>query len=63
LFNAQTEAALIEAVETFEHYQKKFDSEYMRSHAAQFSPQVFAKRYLEFLTACQEKSSLPKLKV
>ncbi|AFZ02239.1 glycosyltransferase [Calothrix sp. PCC 6303] len=63
LFNAQTEAALIEAVETFEYYQKKFDSEYMRSHAAQFAPQVFAKRYLEFLTACQEKSSLPKLKV
>jgi glycosyltransferase involved in cell wall biosynthesis len=63
LFDAQTETALIEAVEIFEQSQKKFDPEYMRSHAAQFSPQVFASRYLEFLTACQEKSSLPKLQV
>lgn len=63
LFDAQTETALIEAVEIFEQSQKKFDPEYMRSHAAQFSPQVFASQYLEFLTACEEKSSLPKLKV
>ncbi|MBW4674050.1 MAG: glycosyltransferase [Desmonostoc geniculatum HA4340-LM1] len=54
-FRTQTEAALVEAVEKFEIYQGSFNSEYMRSHAAQFSPQVFADRYLDFVNKCNEK--------
>ncbi len=54
-FRTQTEAALVEAVEKFEVYQGSFNFEYMRSHAAQFSPQVFADRYLDFVNKCNEK--------
>ncbi|MDF5711130.1 MAG: glycosyltransferase [Nostoc sp. S4] len=54
-FRTQTQAALVEAVEKFEVYQGSFNSEYMRSHAAQFSPQVFAARYLDFVNKCNEK--------
>ena len=57
LFKVQTEAALIEAVKTFEAYEGKFDPEYARTHAAQFSPTVFARKYLNFLDACKEKTS------
>ncbi|MDZ8237832.1 MAG: glycosyltransferase [Nostoc sp. ChiQUE01a] len=55
LFRTQTEAALVEAVEKFELYQASFNCEYMRSHAAQFSQQVFADRYLDFVNKCNEK--------
>ena len=54
-FKAQTAAALVEAVEKFEIYQDLFNPEYTRSHAAQFSEQVFGERYLDFLNKCKEK--------
>jgi len=54
-FRTQTEAALVEAVEEFEVHQGSFNCEYMRSHAAQFSPRVFAARYLDFVSKCNEK--------
>ncbi|MEA5557919.1 glycosyltransferase [Nodularia spumigena] len=57
-FRTQTEAAVMEAVEKFEIYQNAFNLEYMRSHASQFSLQVFAERYLKFIEQCnQEKTS------
>ena len=59
----QTEAALVEAVEKFEVYQDLFNPEYMRSHAAQFSPQIFADRYLDFLNKCKEKRPFIAVKV
>ncbi|YAF97414.1 MAG: glycosyltransferase [Nodularia sp. CChRGM 3473] len=59
-FKTQTEAALMEAVEKFEMYQNSFNLEYVRSHAAQFSPQVFAKHYLKFLDECNEKKLSPE---
>ncbi len=58
LFWEQSEAALIEATEIFEDYQGKFNAEYARAHAAQFSCQVFAQRYLEFLHKCIEQKAL-----
>ena len=54
LFKEQTQSALVEAVETFEAYQGKFDPEYTRSHAEQFNVQIFAQRYLEFLSRCHQ---------
>ncbi|HYW20037.1 MAG TPA: glycosyltransferase [Nodularia sp. (in: cyanobacteria)] len=57
-FSTQTEASVIEAVEKFEMYQSSFNPEYMRSHASQFSVQVFADRYLKFIDKChKEKTS------
>ncbi len=53
-FKMQTEAALVEAVEKFEMYQDTLNPEYMRSHAAQFSPQIFAQHYLNFIEECQK---------
>jgi glycosyltransferase involved in cell wall biosynthesis len=58
-FGAQTTAALVEAVEKFEAYQGVFNPECARTHAAQFAPQIFAERYLEFLKrSLQEFDSL-----
>nr|WP_208492259.1 glycosyltransferase [aff. Roholtiella sp. LEGE 12411] len=54
-FKKQTEEALVAAVEKFEMYEGLFSPEYMRSHAAQFSPQIFAERYLDFLEKCNAK--------
>lgn len=48
-FTQQTTAALIEAVEKFEAYQGCFNSEYARTHAAQFAPKTFTEHYLSFL--------------
>ena len=53
-FKEQTAAALIAAVEKFEMYQNAFNPEYLRSHAAQFSPEIFAQRYLDFLNKCHK---------
>lgn len=61
-FNQQTQASLIEAVETFEANREKFNPEYARKHAAQFSQQVFASRYLEFVHKCEQKSNKRELK-
>jgi glycosyltransferase involved in cell wall biosynthesis len=55
LFGEQTETALIDAVAMFEDYQGKFVPEYARNHAAQFSPEIFAKLYLGFLDMCLER--------
>lgn len=55
LFEEQKEASLIGATETLEASYSKFNPEYIRSHAAQFSSQIFAQRYLEFLQTCIEK--------
>ncbi len=54
-FRTQTEEALVAAVEKFEMHEGLFNPEYMRSHAAQFSPQIFAERYLDFLEKCNAK--------
>ncbi|WP_414548736.1 glycosyltransferase [Anabaena sp. CCY 0017] len=54
-FKTQTEAAVMEAVEKFEIYQNSFNPEYMRSHASQFSSQVFAERYLKFIDQCYKQ--------
>ncbi len=59
LFEEQTEAALVEAVKEFEVYEGKFDFEYLKKHAAKFSSQVFAQSYLEFVSLCKEKKSVP----
>jgi hypothetical protein len=45
----------VEAVEKFEAYQDFLKYEYIRLHSTQFSQQVFANRYLDFLNQCQEK--------
>jgi glycosyltransferase involved in cell wall biosynthesis len=54
-FRVPIEAALVEAVEKFETYQGAFNPEYIRSHAAQFRPQIFAERYLDFLDRCNNQ--------
>ncbi|MBU7582487.1 MAG: glycosyltransferase [Nostoc sp. TH1S01] len=53
-FPEQTVAALTATVEKFEMYRNVFNPEYLRSHAVQFSPQVFAQRYLDFLNKCHK---------
>ena len=52
LFSPQTEDALVEAVEVFEARQGELVAEVARSQAANFSPEVFKKRYLTFLESC-----------
>ncbi len=63
LFKEQTQTALVEAVESFEAYQGKFDPEYLRSHAAQFSVSIFAQRYLDFLNTCNQKKTVSPMMV
>ncbi|MEO0686507.1 MAG: glycosyltransferase family 4 protein, partial [Cyanobacteria bacterium J06649_11] len=60
-FPKQTEASLIEAVEKFEANREKFSPEYASKHAAQFSKQMFASRYLSFVHRCEEKSHKRKI--
>ncbi len=60
-FPKQTEASLIEAVETFEAKAGKFNPEYAKEHAAQFSKQMFASRYLNFVHTCEEKNDKRKI--
>lgn len=55
LFSPQTEDGLVEAVEVFEARQGEFVAEVARSHAVNFSPDVFKKRYLAFLDSCLEE--------
>jgi len=58
-FYAQTVAALVDAVKNFEAYHGMLNPECVRAHAAQFSPKIFAERYLAFLeNCCQEFPSL-----
>lgn len=58
-FKEQTEEALVDAIEKFEVYQGKFNPEYARVHAAEFSPQMFAQRYLDFLNKCIQTRPSP----
>ena len=60
-FQKQSPASLIEAVETFEAKAGKFNPEYAKKHAAQFSKQMFASRYLNFVHTCEEKSNKRKI--
>ncbi|MBF2015002.1 MAG: glycosyltransferase [Rivularia sp. T60_A2020_040] len=61
-FNQQTEASLMEAVETFEANREKFNPEYARKHATQFSKEMFASRYLDFVHTCEQKSNKREIK-
>jgi len=54
-FQKQTEAALIEAVETFEVYETKFNPECARNNALAFAPEIFAERYVNFINQCCQK--------
>ncbi|MEA5619003.1 glycosyltransferase [Cronbergia sp. UHCC 0137] len=56
-YRVQTEAALVEAVEKFEAYNDVLSYDYIKSHAAQFSRQIFAQKYLEFLYQCEKEKS------
>jgi glycosyltransferase involved in cell wall biosynthesis len=56
LFSSQTEAALVEAVQTFETYQGQFDPVTVRSHALKFAPHIFQERYQSFVQQCIEQS-------
>jgi glycosyltransferase involved in cell wall biosynthesis len=58
LFSPQTEAALIEAVQTFETYQGQFDPVTVRSHALKFAPNIFQERYQSFVQQCLEQFDL-----
>jgi glycosyltransferase involved in cell wall biosynthesis len=60
-FQEQSEASLIEAVETFEAKAGKFNPEYARKHATQFSKQMFTSRYLNFVHKCEEKNNKRKI--
>lgn len=51
-FPSQTEAALIEAIESFETSQRLFNPQMARLNATQFDPKTFASRYLGFLERC-----------
>lgn len=61
-FSAQTDDALVKAVETFQKFQHQINPESCRQQAAKFTPKVFATSYLTFLEQCYkdfiQKSSL-----
>ena len=54
-FGVQTQSALVEAVEKFEAQIGKFNPEYARSHAAKFSPKVFAQSYVDFVNSKSDR--------
>ena len=55
LFFEQTEAAIVDAVNTFEQYQSTLNADLVRSHALSFSPSVFQDRYQAFLERCYKE--------
>lgn len=57
-FKEQTEEALVDTIKQFEIYQGKLNPECARVHAAQFSPQIFAQRYLDFLNKCTQNLTI-----
>ncbi|KAB8317552.1 glycosyltransferase family 4 protein [Tolypothrix campylonemoides VB511288] len=57
-FKEQTEEALVDTIKQFEIYQGKLSPESARVHAAQFSPQIFAQRYLDFLNKCTQNLTI-----
>jgi glycosyltransferase involved in cell wall biosynthesis len=54
LFQTQSAAALVDAVETFEALQSAFNPEKTRLNATLFAPKVFSDRYLTFLEHCYQ---------
>ncbi|MBW4576685.1 MAG: glycosyltransferase [Aphanothece sp. CMT-3BRIN-NPC111] len=61
-FFDQTEAALMEAVKTFEASQEAFNPEAARLHASGFAPKIFENCYLAFIERCHQEfgSATPK---
>lgn len=59
-FGAQSELDLMEAVKTFETYEKIFNPEIARSQAAKFAPTIFEKRYLAFVDRCYGRFKIRK---
>ncbi|OKH40746.1 glycosyl transferase family 1 [[Phormidium ambiguum] IAM M-71] len=55
LFQEQSVPAIVDAVKTFITYEGKFNPEVARSHAANFSPDIFKQRYLEFVDRCHSQ--------
>jgi glycosyltransferase involved in cell wall biosynthesis len=55
LFQQQTAAALVDAVEKFERHQSQLQPEVLRSHALKFSPPIFRQRYRAFLEGCYQE--------
>ncbi|XGV94986.1 MAG: glycosyltransferase [Leptolyngbya sp. BL-A-14] len=55
LFYEQTEAAIVDAVKSFERYQTVLNPAVARSHALSFSPDVFQTRYQTFLNRCRQE--------
>jgi glycosyltransferase involved in cell wall biosynthesis len=53
-FSEQTEAALIEAVKTFEASLKRFSPENAYINATRFTPQSFESRYFAFVEHCRQ---------
>ncbi|HEY9704636.1 MAG TPA: glycosyltransferase [Allocoleopsis sp.] len=54
-FTEQTENSLIQAVETFEQMHGSFNPENARINAMDFSPGIFANKYINFLQNCQQE--------
>ncbi|HEY9848849.1 MAG TPA: glycosyltransferase [Leptolyngbyaceae cyanobacterium] len=59
-FGAQSELDIVEAVKTFEIYEKTFNPEIARSQAAKFAPTIFEKRYLAFVDRCYRRFKIRK---
>lgn len=59
-FAAQTVAALVEAVKTFETCAQNFHLELIRTHASQFAPTIFQKRYLDFVENSWQQFNLDR---
>lgn len=55
LYEPQEPAALIKAVENFEELESKFSFSNCSLQADQFSPDIFKKRYLDFVESCWQK--------
>jgi glycosyltransferase involved in cell wall biosynthesis len=55
LFQEQTEAEVMQAVEVFESYQGQFQPEAARSQAEAFNPNVFREQYLAFVDQCYQE--------
>ncbi len=55
LFQQQTEADLMQAIELFESCQHHFQPDLLRSHAELFNPKTFQERYLMFLDRCYQE--------
>lgn len=54
-FTEQTENSLRQAVETFEQMHGSFNPENARINAMDFSPSIFANKYINFLQNCQQE--------